>query len=199
MFVLFRDAFREYPVISVKEIQKIFPGFDSKNLVRWQKKGYVTKLRNGFYLLKETKMDEAALFIIANQIYSPSYVSLESALEYHSIIPEAVYRIQSVSTRKTNSFETPIGTFDYHTLKPSLFFGYQLQQKNGIAFKIASKEKAILDFLYLRSDINNLDDMESLRWNKERIKQLDMRKLKAYLRCFNSVTLNRKIQKTITN
>ena len=42
--------------------------------------------------------------MVANKIYSPSYISLETALSYYGLIPESVYALTSVSTRKTISF-----------------------------------------------------------------------------------------------
>ena len=70
-------------------------------------------------------------------------------MSYHGIIPEAVYSISSVTTNKTKTFDTPSGSMVYKTIKPELFFGYQITQHDGKPVKIASPEKALLDFLYL--------------------------------------------------
>jgi predicted transcriptional regulator of viral defense system len=194
MFQRFRELFREFLVISLQDIYKSLPDFDSKNLINWQKKGYLVKLRNGYYLLTETKVDEFSLYQIANKLYEPSYVSMESALNYYGINPEGVYQIQSVSTRKTETFTTRVGVFNYQTIKNGLYFGYHLVTKNERTFRLASREKAILDFLYLRSDINDFMSFEALRWNREELQQINQDTLKDYLGLYNSRTLNKKIE-----
>jgi predicted transcriptional regulator of viral defense system len=194
MFQQFRQQFNEFPIITLRDIQKSFPGFDSKNLINWQKKGFLIKLRNGYYLLTESKIDEFRLYQIANKLYEPSYISLESALNFYGIIPEGVYQIQSVSTLKTEKFATGVGTFNYRTIKKELYFGYSLVTKNNCTFRMATGEKAVLDFLYLRSDIDNYLSFESLRWNRTELQQINENILRDYLGLYNSPKLNKKIE-----
>jgi hypothetical protein len=44
-------------------------------------------------------------------------------------------------------FKTPLGTFSIHHISPSFFFSYETVGKSGI--KMATPEKALLDFLYM--------------------------------------------------
>jgi hypothetical protein len=37
-YQLFRTTFKNYPVFSKIEITKLFPSFDAKNLINWQRK-----------------------------------------------------------------------------------------------------------------------------------------------------------------
>lgn len=67
---------------------------------------------------------------ISNCLYRPSYISLESALSHYNFIPEGVYTIQNISTRKTILYETPIGSFQYRNIKPGVFFGYHVIRIN---------------------------------------------------------------------
>jgi predicted transcriptional regulator of viral defense system len=194
MFQRFRQQFLVFPIITLRDIYKSFPDFDTKNLINWQKKGYLVKLRNGYYILTETKTDEFRLYQIANKLYEPSYISLESALNYYGIIPEGVYKIQSVSTRKTGTFTTSVVTFNYRSIKKELYFGYQLATKNNCTYRIASREKAVLDFLYLRSDINDYLNFDSLRWNREELQQICEKTLNDYLCIYNSPVLNKKVK-----
>ncbi|MBI4924952.1 MAG: hypothetical protein HY843_03425, partial [Bdellovibrio sp.] len=112
----------------------------------------------------------------ANKIYSPSYVSLESALAYYHLIPESVYHVTSVATKKTISFETQLCCFRYCTLKPKLFTDYIIIRDNELPFKIANPEKAIFDFLYLKSHYKSKDDFYELRINSEIFKKQVNRK-----------------------
>ncbi|MEX2589846.1 MAG: hypothetical protein WD334_06550 [Chitinophagales bacterium] len=192
-YLTFEKAMQTFPVFSIKDIEKQFPGFDRRRLVEWQEKGYLTKIRRGFYYLSVKRKDQDLLYFAANKIYSPSYISLESGLAFYGLIPEAVFSTISASTRNTASFDTPVGHFKYRHIKPTLFFGYKLIKTEGVALKIAEAEKVILDYLYLNK-VNSFDEMEALRWNKAQIIEvIDFQKLNQYLKVFDSLVLNKRI------
>ena len=113
----------------------------------------MVQLKRGMYTLRE--QDRSANFsrqFLANQLYTPSYVSLESALSYYNMIPEAVFAVTSVSSKKTQRFTNELGQFLYHHIKPSIYGGYVAEQDEfGNTFYIASREKALVDFLYFRA------------------------------------------------
>jgi predicted transcriptional regulator of viral defense system len=120
-------------------------------------------------------------FLRQMNLYSPSYVSLESALSWYGFIPEGVFQVTSCSSRKTQSFDTPLGSFSYRHIKPALFFGYQLEEWNKHHFAIAEPEKTVIDYLYLHHEIREPDDFESLRWNStEMNNSLSMEKIDTY-------------------
>ena len=190
----FRKALSPFPVFSTQDILKIYPEFDSRRLVEWQQKDHIRKIVNKWYLFTESKINEMLLFRISNCIYRPSYVSLESALSYHHLIPEGVYSQQAVTTRKTINYETTVGTFNYRTLKSKLFFGYEILHKQEYPVMMAEVEKAILDFLYLTSSIKTIDDIESLRFNNTEIhNSVNWKKLDKYAMVFANKTLDKRI------
>ena len=192
-FIQIKEAFKNNLLVSTNDIKKRFPEFDSKSLVRWQKKEYLIKIRNTYYAWSNQELSQSDLWRISNLIYHPSYISLESVLSYFQIIPEFVNSITAVSTQKTDRFKTPLGFMNYKHIKPNLFFGYTLwSHKNG-AICVASLEKAILDFLYLNSSIKSVQDFESYRWNKMSLKQLNFKLLNSYLIEFNSKALLKRI------
>ena len=132
---------------------------------------------------------------IGNRLREPSYISMEYALNYYSLIPEAVFLFTSITTKKTTLFETPVGNFNYRSIKNSLFFGYVLKGQGVLKYKIAEPEKAILDFLYLRADIKNGNDIEELRINADVFREIiNQDKLNEYLAIFKSSTLSKKIK-----
>lgn len=91
--------------------------------------------------------------------------------------------------------KSEIGNFSYRNIKTGLFFGYRLIKNERVSFKIADPEKALLDFLYFRSDIVNKNDIYELRINKEVFKEtVNHDKLNNYLRKFNSKKLAQKIK-----
>lgn len=87
------------------------------------------------------------IFNIANTLYSPSYISLESALSTYDIIPETVYAITSLTTKPSREFGFENYSFIYSTIKKSVFTGYLL--KNN--YLIATPEKALADYCYFVS------------------------------------------------
>lgn len=193
-FVEFQRAFAEYPVISTHEILLSFPGFDPNALTRWQRKGWIRKIRRGFYRLASSPpKGEEDLFFISNRIYQPSYISLQSALRWHDLIPEGVFTITAVCTRKTNRFATPYGNFSYRQLRPKLFFGYRLIPYQKFHIKIAEPEKALLDLLYLNPHLSSQGHFEELRLNRNEIKEkIDLEQLSIFLQIFNSRALEKR-------
>jgi len=187
-YIELKDRLKDMTVFSVRDIEKSTDEvFYRRRLNEWQEKDYIKKLVKGYYIFSDIKTDDYVLYEIANRIYSPSYVSLEAALSYYGLIPESVYSITSVSTRKTNSFKTPLAVFNYRKIKNSLFFGYIIERYNNRVFKIASPEKAILDLFYLRPDLNSTGDLSSLRINHNNFKGIiNRKKLFNYLKIYNN-------------
>ena len=138
---------------------------------------------------------ESFLCFTANKIYTPSYVSLETALAHYGFITEGVFQITGCSTRKTEHFNTPVGYFTYRNLKPELFFGYRLDRRSNIHYLIAEPEKAIIDYLYLNHKIHDTRDLNELRWNFSVIaEQISLNKLNLYNNHIGSGVLNRRLQ-----
>lgn len=145
--------------------------FKSSFLVKlnsWVKKGYIIQLRRGLYMLSSSK-DSINYLQLASKIYHPSYISLEFALSYYGVIPEAVFTITSVSTNKTAFFEVPeINTcFSYQKIKTIAFGGYFSYSINGVSYKMAEKEKALADFFYINRNImdGSRENFESYRFS----------------------------------
>lgn len=184
-----------FPVFSVRDIRKRFPRFDSRRLVEWQAKGYIQKLRNQYYCFADASIDEPYLHYIAHTIYSPSYVSLESAMERYGMIPEGVFQITSCTTRKTQTIQTPVGTFVYRHIKPELFFGMQLIPWKNYRTALAEPEKTLIDYLYLHSEIQDSDDLQNRRWKREVLHdQIDREKFATYESIISSPALSRRIR-----
>ena len=149
-YLEFRKRFFDLAIINNNQIYAWHAGFDRNNLTRWQKKGLLIKLRQGYYTFPEYLQSTDNAYYFANHMYSPSYISLHSALAFYGIIPEAVIQITSVSTLKTARFKNDLGEYTYKNIKESLFFGYDLKKMpDDRVVLLAFPEKAILDLLYL--------------------------------------------------
>jgi predicted transcriptional regulator of viral defense system len=189
-WVEFHKKMSAFPVFSLQDINKNISGFSYRQLDRWEKKGFLYKIKRGFYCLTNQIPTEQFLYFTANKIYDPSYISLEKALKYYSLIPEEIFQMTSVSTRKTAQFETVVGHFSYRHIKPGLFWGYCLLDQDQHKFLVAEPEKAILDYLYLKPQIKTVVDFRELRINVDSFnEQIDTDKLEKYLQAFNSKAL----------
>jgi len=198
-YVELKEQLKNFKIFNLNDIRKIEEDFDLRRLNEWQKKNYIKKIRQGFYIFSDLEIDEQALFIIANRIHEPSYISLEMALSFYGLIPEAVYGITSVTSQKTRTIKTPIGGFTYRHLKPELLFGYELRECDGHHYRMAETEKAVLDYLYFNSKIKDEESFIGARFNTDEFKKrVNMEKFNKYLAAFNNKALAKRVKKFLT-
>ncbi len=178
----FKKNFRKLPIIQTRDIlalKKKDRQIVFNQLGRWQAKGLIVKLKRGVYMLSEDerKVNPDKPFI-ANQLYAPSYVSLEYALSYYDLIPEAVFEITSVTTKKTISFKNFLGKFSYRHIKPAAFRGFKIfKDVSGGSYFLADPEKAIVDFIYF--NLHRFDEKDKDIFEESyRFQNLDILKFK---------------------
>lgn len=120
------------------------------------KKGELTTVKKGLYVTgPKINITKPEPFLIANHLWGPSYVSLETALSYWGLIPERVYEISSITTKTSKNYKTPIGRFSYYRAPlPYYSFGIKSVQltPKQVAL-IVSPEKAICDKIIITSGI----------------------------------------------
>jgi predicted transcriptional regulator of viral defense system len=182
-------------VFSLQDLYLVDPEFRQPTLYDWEKAQKVIKLKNNAYIFPDFEPHELDFYAISNRLYQPSYVSTESALEYYGVIPEAVVSTTAISSNKTQAFSTPVGNFTYQSIRSECFFGYNVIQHKKHGITLAYLEKAILDYLYLHSEIQETTDIESLRWNKEVLnEQLDNHRLQSFAKAFGSQILLQRLE-----
>ncbi|OGR64973.1 MAG: hypothetical protein A2X31_07370 [Elusimicrobia bacterium GWB2_63_22] len=152
------------------------------------------QLRRGLYILnKDDRKIEPSRLYLAEQLYQPSYVSLEYALSRYGLIPERVADVTSVSTKKTARFSNDFGTFSYQTVKPSAFRGFiSGKDEAGLPYFIAEPEKAVADFIYLNlrkiaAGLVEKTLLESFRF--QHLESLNKNKVTAYFGLFNNTKM----------
>ena len=148
-----RTKILKYPIFTDDDVLKWFteeklPSLQVQ-LSRWVEKKMLIRLRKGVYLLAEGEIRDR--FVIAPLLYKPSYISLETALNSFGIIPDIPEAITCVAINKTSQFKTKFGFFIYRQIKKELFFGYDKVSRTPFSYFIARPEKAVLDYLYLKS------------------------------------------------
>ncbi len=169
---------RKFTIFSIKEFATIFKvqektarAFLSYN----SKKGIFSRIKRGVYMYS---VSPPIKFVIANYLCKPSYISFETALSYHGIIPETVYTLTSATTKPAKEFYLDNQNYRFYQIKKNLFFGYSLTKIGDSQILVADKEKALLDYLYLLSLKNGVLN-ERLDLSK-----IDKQKFNSYLGFF---------------
>lgn len=135
------------------------PALLKRRINYYVKKGELYSIRRGFYA-KDKNYDK---FELATKIYTPSYISFETALARAGIIFQFYGQIFAASylTREINADGQ---TYSYRKIKDSI-----LTNSTGIETKdnypIATPERAFLDVLYLSRDYY-FDNLSGLDWDK---------------------------------
>lgn len=152
--------------VTTSIIESLYPELKSadKKVLWLEKNGYVIRLKRGLYVVTPEQTGQAlSNELIANHLYSPSYISMSSALRYYGLIPEAVYIHQSMTIKHSRSFSTPVGHYDYkHISRKAFSVGIRSVNMGDYAFVIASPEKALCDLIANSAKVNlrSLKDVE---------------------------------------
>ena len=172
-----------YGDFTSQDVATLFPGSENRRyglVKRAIANGEVIHIRRGLYCLApKYQRKNVNLYALAQHIYGPSYVSLESALRWHGWIPEAVYTLTSVSFGKSKEFNTPLGVFSYVPVPQKVFYTgvERLTDEEENVFLMASPIKALADYVYVhKKDWTSLkpveeslrvdlEEFESVTWN----------------------------------
>ena len=141
---------RNIPVTS-GTLQNLFKTFKSpeEKIRALEKDGQLMRLKRGLYVVNSLVSGEkTSVALCANHIYGPSYVSLHWALRHYGLIPERVFSVTSVTTKRSRTFDNPIGRFSYFQTTPEYFaVGVTNRDEYGVCYLIATPEKALCDMI----------------------------------------------------
>lgn len=138
-------------------------------LNRLVKQGHLIRLTHGIYILPE---HYGEIEKIANILYSPSYLSFESALAKYGVISQIPYTLLFATPLKTKKVRLDKYRVEYKKIKKEYFYGYQIA-KDGLY--IATPEKAVFDIYYFTLlgrmtfdfgsiDFSKLETAKIIRW-----------------------------------
>jgi len=189
----FHKQFRPYQLFHTRSIFLLDSWFSTNQLTRWKKKWLLNKLQNWWWIFADVQMNEKVRLMIAWKIYQPSYISLEKGLSYYNLIPESVFSVTSVSTRRTQQYQISELGFTYQKIPPSLFRWYKKIERWWAEILIGEVEKVLLDYFYLHADQRSFDDIVWLRINPfSYTEQVNEEKLLRYANLYPQT-----VQKTI--
>ena len=148
-----------------------------------EKDGQLIRLKRGLYVVdKRVSGKPINVRLCANHIYGPSYVSLQWALRWYGLIPERVYTMTSITTKRSREFENDLGRFTYRQVKPNYFpIGIRSVEENGVNCLMATPEKALCDtmlydsYLPSQSVVRLLQYLEEdMRFDMDALSELDV-------------------------
>ena len=163
-----------------------------KNIIRWLKQGALIKLKRGVYTtdsyFKQLDDKNTYLEFITNKLRYPSYLSLEYVLSKGQVLTETVYSYTAITQKTTRAYSNELGTFSYRNISDKLFTGFKIIKKNGFEIAIASKAKALFDYIYLkmfRKSLITIEMLNDLRLNLEEFTKEDAGEFSKYCELSN--------------
>ena len=155
----------------------------------WEKKGSLVRIKRGFYVFKSflDKKDNALYYprFLATKMIEPSYLSMEFVLQDYQMLTDVVYNYSVVTTKKTNSITNQFGTFNYQSITDKLFNGFSTESYGAMNWFIASKAKALFDYMYFNQNKFSeftKSELQSLRLNLKIMKASDWTEYEKYLK-----------------
>ncbi|MFH0924243.1 MAG: hypothetical protein V1872_01200 [bacterium] len=198
---------QEAPFVRKDNFQLLFKeirdnSFD-QNIKNWLKSDKIIALKRGFYIFSRywdrCQDKDGYLNYLSSVLYYPSYISKETVLARYGMLTEAVYGISAVGLKTSRAFSSRITIFNYSKIKESLFTGFGEQYFLNNRYYIATKSKALFDYLYFyKRKIKRVNRhmVDELRINFEEMKKSDWEEFEGYLGISRSLKLE-KIYKII--
>lgn len=163
-------------------------------LSRWVRSGRVTRICKGWYALNEPyRRVRIDMKVIASTIKAGSYVSLQSGLAFHGMIPEYVAETTCVTTGRPLTVHSPFGRIRYRHIKNDLFFGYSRIESGPQQAFVATGEKALLDLLYLTPGSDDPAYLAELRLQD--LANLDVDAMGRMARLFTAPRIERAVKR----
>ena len=155
---MINEGAKSEPIIDTLGMKALLSDVSDKRgkIARMINSGELIQLRRGLYAA-QSDLDPLCL---AASIYGPSYISFETALSFHGLIPEAVYEIASATLKRPREFENQFGRYRYRTVPKSIYaVGIERIAESGIPFLIASATKALCDRIALEPRMRSMSDV----------------------------------------
>lgn len=152
-------------------------------LTRLVKADIISRAARGWY---ENPFNPPNPEQVAMVLRYPSYLSLEYALSKQGVLSQRTLTLTIVTTKNPYTYSTKTEEYEYHQIKPELFFGYEKEGK----VLTAKPEKALLDLIHIRlvhSDEMKMDAFLSLLDDME-VEELDEKTLLDYKTSFGKKT-----------
>ena len=169
--------------VSSAAIASLYPKLSCANqkVNQLEKSEVIIRLKRGMYVVNpEFSGVPVSTELIANHLYSPSYVSMHTALRWYGIIPERVAVTQSMTIKHSRAFVNHFGLFEYTCVDRHYFpIGLRNEESGESSFIIASPEKALCDLIRETTGLNLRYVKEAQAFLEEDLR-LDMDAFKSF-------------------
>ncbi|MCH7227220.1 hypothetical protein [Haloferula sp. A504] len=149
------------PILGTGSMRHVLAGVADQRgkIARLLETGELISLRRGLYATRRN-LDPLCL---AGSIYGPSYISFETALSWHGMIPEGVAEVVSATIKRAASFENDFGRFGYQPIPKAVYpVGILRVTDSDLPFLIASPTKALIDRIAREPGFRSMADVA--RW-----------------------------------
>lgn len=133
--------------------------FVKKKIHRYVKADRMNAIRRGMYS-KDKNYDK---YELATKLYTPSYISMETALGAAGITFQLYGQI-FIASYTTKEIECDGQKYSYKKIKDVILTN-QAGMESRENYNIASPERAFLDVIYLNKDYH-FDNLSALNWDK---------------------------------
>lgn len=186
------DKLKTAPWFTLETLGSLYQGKKASlcsNVKRWLKRGYLVRLKKGFYTTKAylDSLDPVSKGgykeFMSNALVPESYLSLEYVLQRYALISESVNAYTSVTVKSTKTINNKLGRYLYSSVSPKIFTGYSVVNREGFTVVEATKIKALFDYLYLRTIKSNnmtLDKLLSFRLNVDELTKEELKEFTGY-------------------
>ena len=154
----------------------------------WVKNKSLIRLKRGFYVFRNflEKKDNSLYYsrFLATKMIEPSYLSKEFVLQEYQMLTDVIYGYSIITIKKTNSITNEFGVFNYQSIKKGLFAGFSVKFYGDMEWYIASKAKALFDYIYFNQNkFSKITEKEllGLRLNLEIMRKNDWQEYEKYL------------------
>jgi len=198
--ILLEEAILQYGrIVSFNNLAGIFSqtykgGEIKKRISLLSKRGWLVRIKRGLYIvitdISTLGFSDLSELVISQTLNKDSYISFENALQHYGMFDQMLASIEAVTYKRARDYTVQSKEYRFSHIKKDLYFGFTKVTIQGREVQIAEKEKALLDMLYFRTSVYNVDMvLEKLREYKE---EIDFEKLKKYARMF-SLSMMREI------
>lgn len=163
----------------------------AKNLItKLVKDGWLFRIKRGLYAISELSgrgFLSLSPYVVANLLAENSYVSFESALQYHNMFDQLLSNTVSVSLKKYKAVKLSGMEYCFVKTKNSLYFGFEGVLIGDKTALVATAEKALIDIINFRRSKITIDVViEKLRDHQN---DFDWNRFNEYLSKFSITTI----------
>lgn len=183
-------------IVTTEQIyQKLQASMDQKQakriIARLVSNGWLIRLKRGLYAISDLSNRgflSLSPYVVANLLVENSYVSFESALNYHGLFDQLINKVISVTTVEfRNTIELNSTEYSFVKIQEKWFFGWEIATIDNKEVRIATAEKALIDMIQFHKSKYSVDLLiEKLRDNKD---SLSLDKLQEYLEKMSATTI----------